>query len=77
MILNPTLSIQVWVWSFLSYNEKVTDLDNNKVTKFAFDNMGRYAWVYILAPCVAGIVGGMLAKCHMRHLSKVQNEGKE
>ena len=77
MVLNPTLALQTWVWSFLSYNQKLLNEDNQMVTKFSLDHMARYAWIYVLAPCMAGIIGGMLAKTHMKYLSSVQKEGKE
>ena len=60
---NPTINLIMYIWSIISYNygDAIT-------TKNYFDenHLGRYTWIYILAPIVASIFAGLFAGMHAK-----------
>ena len=61
--LNPTISLQVWIWSAGAYNNKINVLNPDE-TEFGTYHLGRYQWAYIGAPIAAGVIAGALAKVY-------------
>jgi glycerol uptake facilitator-like aquaporin len=75
-LLNPTLAFQLLFWSMGAYNQKDKPEEYPDKSKFDYDNYGRYAWCYIVAPLVASVVAGILARKHLLAQSQ-EEENKE
>ena len=45
-----------------AYNSVIPFTDK---TEFAYTDMGRYAWLYVVAPIAAALVAGICAKVHL------------
>lgn len=62
--LNPTIALQALFWSMSVYaNDNVID---KSMTDFQYYHFGRYAWIYVVMPCLAAIPAGILAHYHLR-----------
>ena len=65
--MNPTLAIEVWIWSSASYNYSI---NGNGDSQYTINHYGRYVWVYVFAPYVAAIAAGLLARIHYNNLEE-------
>lgn len=61
--LNPTLAVQVWVWSAGAYRNHINILNPDE-TEFGTYHLGRYLWAYISAPMAAAVLAGFLARLY-------------
>ena len=63
--MNTTLALQMLIWSAGAYNYYPVGPQNpNSDTEFVLERYGRYSWVYILTPILAGLVAGFIARNH-------------
>ena len=68
--LNPILAIEMGVWSAIAYNDPSDQAPSNtKMSIFTYLHYGRYIWTYVIAPIVAAILAGLLARAHLANLS--------
>ena len=57
--LNPTIAFGLYIWDLGAYNTKPK---GSEITIFEINNYGTYVWIYIFAPLLAGLIGGLLVK---------------
>ena len=62
--LNPTVSLQALFWGMSVYSND-NSFDRAR-TDFKYYHYGRYAWIYVVMPCLAAIPAGILAHFHLR-----------
>ena len=72
--MNPSLAFEILIWSLGAYNQ----IDNQGTypdqTRFSYSKYGRYAWAYLVAPLVAGILGGLVARLHIKTQKETPEE---
>ena len=64
---NPTIALELLIWNAGAYNDP--DPHKHKETIFMANNYGRFIWLYILAPLVAALFAGPLARIHCDELN--------
>lgn len=74
--INATLAGQLWMWSAIAYDDNMIN-NLNVVNKYDFYHYGRYAWVYIVANVLAGVLAAPFAKRHFDKLAGVLNQDPE
>ena len=75
---NPTLALQSWAWTAGSYSNDIkVQVDNKEVTMTQFEHyrLGRYVWLYIIAPMAASILAGFVARKHVDKLEEARENG--
>jgi glycerol uptake facilitator-like aquaporin len=69
--LNPMIALETLIWSSVGYNNKSYDPNQ---TDFKFLDMGRYWWLYVVAPMIAAVPAGFLAKLHLRNDTQIDQK---
>ena len=68
--MNPTLAIEIWIWSAASYNYQAT---TDNVSEYSLKHYGRFIWIYVFAPYAAAVAAGLLSR---KHYSILQEESQ-
>lgn len=68
---NPNIALQLLFWNHQYYNYAVIPTSNAQ-TIYEELYLGRYAWVYIVAPFVGAFAAGVLAKAHLNNVAAVK-----
>jgi glycerol uptake facilitator-like aquaporin len=63
--INPNVALNVWFYSLVAYNHKDSNNLHPNETHFNYNHFGRYTWIYILAPFVASLIAGYIARLHL------------
>ena len=72
--MNPTLAWEIYFWGMATY----TNYNNadDHTSEYKLLHMGRYIWLYVIAPYVAAIFAGFFAKLNYNHLTGEGSEEK-
>lgn len=60
---NPTLAFELWIWNMGAYNDSFNHTSESYYDHFHY---GRFIWIYFLAPLVASLLAGPLARAHCK-----------
>lgn len=68
-IANPIQAIAIAIWERVSYDfiyRPNPQTDPSDQTFYQYNKLGRYMWIYTLAPLAAGIAAGAVANYHLK-----------
>lgn len=70
-LANPMLAINVGIWDRVSYGYiyRPNADDPSNQTRYDYDKLGHYMWVYTMAPIAAGLVAGAMSHWHKKQSS--------
>lgn len=64
-IINPIVAYGAAIWNLIFYQYEWNPVNVPGESGYDRNHLGRYVWIYLVAPLCGGLLGGLLSKVHL------------